>query len=250
MSEVQQAPFESGFKPFEFKLGKAPAVRPDLAMLHTYFKGGVFPVAPTECEWAMKVLYPMALNGTFGDCVVAGHIHLSQAVAAENGGTYVVPADPEIQQEYFLLTGGADTGLVESTFLSTAKSSPILGSQVDVFCPFDFTNVDHVKSAIYLFGGVFLGVSLPQSAEAQFPGEWIVVPGSSIVGGHCVVAIGYDETGVYLVTWGTVIKATWEWFLKYVDEAYAVLYTEQVQKDRGPLDTLDIAQLRADIASL
>ena len=247
---MSEAPFVSGFEPFEFKLGKAPAAHTDLAMLPTYFEGGVLPAAPARCEWAAKVSYPMALNGTYGDCVVAGHIHLSQAVAAENGGTYVVPADPVIQQEYFSLTGGADTGLVESTFLSTARNSPILGSQVDVFCPFDFTNVDHVKSAIYVFGGVFLGVSLPQSAEDQFPGGWTVVSGSPIVGGHCVVGIGFDVAGIYLITWGSVIHATWEWFLKYVDEAYAIIYTEQVQKDRGPLEQLDIARLRADIASL
>src|SRR5665213_1179128 len=98
----------SDFTPFEFKLGKAPAVRPALGMLHTYFEGGALPVAPEKCEWAMKVRYPMALNNQFGDCVIAGWIHLAQAVAAENGGSYVVPADPVIQQEYFLLTGGAD----------------------------------------------------------------------------------------------------------------------------------------------
>jgi len=240
----------SDFVPFEFKLGKAPAVRPALAMLHEYFEGATLPAAPAQCEWAMKVQYPMALNNQFGDCVVAGHVHLSQATAQENDGSYVYPGDAAAKVEYFNLTGGADTGLVESTFLSTAKSAPILGSQVDVFCPFDFTNVEHTKSAIYLFGGVFLGVSLPQSAENQFPGKWTVVPGSPIIGGHCIVAIGYDEEGVFIVTWGTVIKATWEWFEKYVDEAYAVLYTEQVEKNRGPLATFNIDQLRADIEAL
>ncbi len=112
---------ESQFTPFEFKLGKGPAVRPALGLLHTYFESGALPKAPAKCEWAMKVPYPMALNGTYGDCVVAGHIHLSQAVAQENGGVYTVPDDPTIQAEYFKLTGGADTGLVESCFLATAK---------------------------------------------------------------------------------------------------------------------------------
>jgi len=240
----------SEFVPFTFNFGKLPPVRPALACLHTYFEGGALPVAPAKCEWAMKVQYPMADNNRLGDCVVAGHVHLSQAVAQENGGTYVYPGDAATQTEYFKLTGGADTGLVESTFLSTAQQAPILGSQVDVFCPFDHTNLDEVKSSIYVFGGIYLGVNLPQSAENQFPGEWTVVPGSPIVGGHCIVAIGYDAEGIYIVTWGQVIKATWAWFSTYVDEAYAVLYTEQVQKGRGPLKQLDIPRLRADIASL
>jgi hypothetical protein len=250
MSDLQVVTTESEFTPFEFKLGKAPAVRPALAMFHQYFEGTVLPVAPARCEYAMKVTYPMALNGTYGDCVVAGHVHLSQAVAYENGGMYAVPEDPAIKTEYFDLTGGADTGLVESAFLAAAQSSPILGSQIDVFAPVDHTNLDHIKSAIYLCGGLFLGVSLPQSAEQQFPGLWTVVTGSPIIGGHCIIAIGYDAQGVYLVSWGMVVKATWAWFESYVDEAYAVLYTEQVQQNRGPLKQLDIRRLRANVAAL
>jgi hypothetical protein len=47
-----------------------------------------------------------------------------------------------------------------------------------------------------------------------------------------------------------VVKATWAWFESYVDEAYAVLYTEQVQQNRGPLKQLDIRRLRANVAAL
>ena len=238
------------FTPFKFKLGRLDKVAVDLAPLHTYFEGGQLPTAPAKCTYALKVQYPMADNNRIGDCVIAGHIHLSQAIAQENGGTYTYPGDAATQTEYFKLTGGQDAGLVESTFLSTAKTSLVLGSQVDVFCPFDHTRVDHVKSAIYTFGGAFLGVALPQSAEDQFPGTWTVVPNSPIIGGHCIVAVGYDAQFVYIITWGKVIRCTWAWFTAYVEEAYAVIYTEEVQKNRGPLKQLDIARLRADVASL
>jgi hypothetical protein len=238
------------FVPFQFKLGRLDKVTLDLAHLHTYFDGGALPVAPAKCEYAMKVAYPMACNDKLGCCVVAGHIHLSQALAHETADLYSVPADPAIQKEYFHLTGGADSGLVESTFLQTAQKSPILGSKIDAFGVLDHTNVAEVKSAIYTFGGAFLGVTLPQSSQDQFPGTWTVVPGSPIVGGHCIVAIGYDAQFVYVVTWGKVIRCTWEWFTMYADEAYSIIYTEEVQKNRGPLHQLDIARLRADIANL
>ena len=238
------------FTPFEFKLGRLDKVTLDLAPLHTYFDGGQLPKAPAKCTYALKTNYPMADNDRLGDCVLAGHIHLTQAVAQENGGTYTYPGNIATQDEYFKLTGGADTGLVESTFLQSAKNSPILGSQIDTFGVLDHSNVDEVKSAIYTFGGAFLGVALPQSAQNQFPGTWSVVPNSPIIGGHCIVAIGYDSRFVYIVTWGTVIRCTWEWFTTYVEEAYAIVYTEEVQKNRGPLKQLDIDRLRADIASL
>lgn len=238
------------FTPFEFKLGRLPKVAVDLAPLHTYFKGGILPSAPTKCVYALKVQYPMADNDKLGDCVVAGHIHLSQAVAQENGGTYTYPGDAATQTEYFKLTGGQDTGLAETPFLQTAQKAPVLGSQVDVFGSINHTNREEVKSSIYIFGGAYLGVTLPESAQNQFPGTWTVVPGSPIEGGHCIVAVGYDAQFVYVVTWGKVIRCTWAWFEKYVDEAYAVVYTEEIQKNRGPLATLDITKLRADIASL
>ncbi len=238
------------FVPFEFKLGRLDKVTLDCAPLRTYFDGGQLPSAPAKCTYALNVDYPMADNNSIGDCVLAGHIHLTQAVAQENGGTYTYPGDIATREEYFSLTGGADTGLVEATFLQAAKNSPILGSQIDTFGVLDHTNIDEIKSAIYTFGGAFLGVQLPQSAQNQFPSTWSVVPNSPIEGGHCIVAIGYDTQFVYVVTWGTVVRCTWDWFTTYVEESYAVIYTEEVQKNRGPLDQLDIARLRADIASL
>jgi hypothetical protein len=238
------------FTPFEFKLGRLDKVAVDLAPLHTYFKDSVLPAAPPKCIYALKCHYGMCDNDRLGCCVVAGHIHLSQALAHETNSQYVLPDDAATETEYFILTGGSDTGLAETTFLQTARQSPILGSQIDVFCSFDHTQIDHVKSVIYTFGGAFLGVTLPQSAQNQFPGTWTVVPGSPIEGGHCIVAIGYDAQFVYVVTWGKVIRCTWAWFAKYVDEAYAIIYTEEVQKNRGPIKGLDIARLRAANASL
>jgi hypothetical protein len=238
------------FTPFEFKLGRLDKVAIDLPLLHTYFDSGVLPTAPAKCTYALKVVYPMADNDRLGDCVVAGWIHLAQATAHENDGKYTVPNNAVIQTEYFKLTGGQDTGLAETSFLQTAQKSSILGAQVDTFGVLDHTNQEEVKSSIYTFGGAYLGVALPQSAENQFPGTWTVVPNSPIIGGHCIVAIGYDAQFVYVVTWGKVIRCTWAWFNTYVDEAYALIYTEEVQKGRGPVKGFNITQLRADVADL
>lgn len=238
------------FEPFEFRLGRLDKVNLDLAGLNTYFKDGTLPSAPSKCGYSLNLNYPVALNDQLGDCVVAGHIHLTQAVANEITETYTVPPNSEIRTEYFDLTGGSDTGLSETAFLQTARETPILGSQIDVFGVLDHTNVEEIKSAIYTFGGAFLGVVLPQSAQNQFPGTWTVEPDSPIVGGHCIVAVGYDSQFVYVVTWGRVIRCTWDWFTTYVEEAYAIVYTDEVQKNRGPLPEFNIEQLRTDIASL
>jgi hypothetical protein len=38
-----------------------------------------------------------------------------------------------------------------------------------------------------------------------------------------VIAVGYDDDWVYVVTWGKVIKMSWAFWDEYVEEAWAVI---------------------------
>lgn len=79
-----------------------------------------------------------------------------------------------------------------------------------------------VKVCVYDFLAVGFGLFLPLSAYTQWGAgqPWSFVPGSPIVGGHAILAIGFDNDYVYCVTWGKVIPVTWEFFRVYVFEAY------------------------------
>jgi hypothetical protein len=92
-------------------------------------------------------------------------------------------------------------------------------------------NHAHVKDAVSLFGGCYVGLSLPVSAQTQT--VWSVppvgttgrgAPGSW--GGHAVPILSFDLHGLTCVTWGKLMRMSWGFWNAYGDEAYAVLSSE------------------------
>jgi len=89
-------------------------------------------------------------------------------------------------------------------------------------------NINELKLAVQFFGGCYLGLALPISAQTQdnrdvtpagmtgigMPGSW---------GEHCVIAVAYEAQYVTVVTWGKLLKVTPAFREIYLEEAYAVL---------------------------
>jgi hypothetical protein len=234
-------------------LGKLPVEKVDLAPLRMYMRQGVLPPAPRSFDYSGRVAnYPMAKNNKLGDCVCAGGVHSLQLAYAEIGEDFVYPGDAAVQTTYFGLTGGGDTGLVESTFLKTWNDSTFLGTQIAGFAPVNIKDKAEVASALYMFGSLFLGVEMPQSAQQQFGARqtWSVVPGSPIEGGHCVVAAGANPLGIDVITWGAVQSVTWEWWDEYTTEAYVIIPQIFVEVGHGPISDLRVLQLQQDLQLL
>ena len=63
-------------------------------------------------------------------------------------------------------------------------------------------------------------------------------------------AIGYDESHVLLVTWGAVKVCTWAWFLRYTEEAFALLDDAWVSGSTPAPSGFDLAALQADLAAV
>jgi hypothetical protein len=66
---------------------------------------------------------------------------------------------------------------------------------------------------------------------------WTVRPGARSLGGHAVHAGKVERVSggglrVWVVTWGRIQEVTWEWWLRYVDEAWATL-TQDWINDAG-----------------
>jgi hypothetical protein len=192
----------------------------------------------------------MMLNDTFGDCTVAGVGHAIEAWNAEAGTHDAIPSDPQIKQTYFDLTGGTDSGCVEANVLQTWHRDGLFGQTIAGYAPVDTGNVERFQQAVAFYGGAYLGVACPQSAQEQFAAgqTWTVVPGSPIEGGHCILAVGYDHAAVQCVTWGGVANVSYPWLAKYMTETWAILSHEFVEAGKGP--RLDLAALQADLAAL
>ena len=95
------------------KRGKQAAEKLQMGTLAHYLNGPLLK-APRSFDYSNRVPeYPMALNDTYGDCTIAGIIHMLQLAYSEIGETFEYLGDEAVKEEYFKLSGGADTGLVE-----------------------------------------------------------------------------------------------------------------------------------------
>lgn len=233
-----------------YRLGRRGAVRPvGLADLPAYSGEGL-PPAPPTCAAPKGVAWGLLGNDTFGDCTIAGVVHLRMAVAAEHLETETFPTSAEVVTEYFKLSHGQDSGLVEANVLHTWHTAGLFGDRIAGYAPLDHRNPDELCSAVHTFGGAYLGVALPAPAQTQFadgqPWDLTGTPADrNIVGGHCIVACGYDPHYLYVVTWGKVQPVTWAWVGAYLEEAWGVI-TEELAEAAG----VDLDALQADLSRL
>ena len=241
------------------KYGKLPAQRPPmLGTIHQYVTGKL-PTPPPSVNIPSPSGGPwgMDMNDKLGCCVVAGIDHLNAAWDAEVKESSARPSDPQIAAEYYSLTGGPDSGLVESTTLARWAASPIFGTKIAGYAPIELHDLIGMQQAISFYGGVMFGIALPQSAEQQYGEQqqtgrvvpWTVIPTSPLLGGHCVVGVGYRPEGVWCVTWGDIVLLSYPFLAKYADEAWCPLSQQVQQRGAGPTG-IDFASLRMDMPRL
>lgn len=74
--------------------------------------------------------------------------------------------------------------------------------KIGAFALIEKANLTELDEALYLFGHVFIGVDLPDSAQTQFGDgkPWTVVKGSKIDGGHAIGGIQKVSATEYLFT--------------------------------------------------
>ena len=152
-------------------------------------------------------------------------------------------------------TGANDNGAAALDVLNYWRKTGVSNHTIYAYAKINTLNIPHVKYAIYLFGGAYLGFQLPLSAQTQ--DIWDVPPtgtttGAGVAGswgGHAVCAIGYDSQHIYLISWGLIKKATWAFFSAYCDEAYVIISNDYVNSGKSP-SGFDLTALQADLTAL
>jgi hypothetical protein len=189
-------------------------------------------------------LFPMDGNDTLGDCTIAA---LAHAVTIFSGlvGKENVASRQAVVKVYLHLTGGANTGLNELDVLNYWQSHAVAKDKILAFASIDPKNHDHVKSAIELFGGVYLGFQVQQNCISDFDARKPWSPGPLTRDGHAVFAVAYDPQFLTVLTWGNTQQAEWSWWDECVDEAYAVLPMDA--KDPKFAPGYNLAQLQEDL---
>lgn len=246
-------------------LGRLPSRHdPRQLMLAKYLRAAALPTPPPAYDLTTAVpSWPMYGNDRLGDCTLAALAHLIQGWTA-NASLEVTPNDSVVEEGYWLTgtppstTGQAggptDDGRVETDVLSWWRNTGLAGDKITAYVALDPSDLDQVRLAVWLFGGVYLGVALPITAQTQQ--VWDVVdpaltgdsePGSW--GGHAVPELAYGDDGLTIVTWGGTLRMTEAFHKAYVEEAYAIISPDWLKDGHTPAG-FDIDALNADLAAI
>lgn len=244
------------------KLGKLPARKDSVKLkLASYLTKNIVPPIKYNHAALETSGWQMLGNDQYGDCVLAGAGHETMLWCAETKKDVTI-MEANTLSDYSAITGfnPADPATDKGTDMQVAASyrrktgiidTHGLRHKVAAYLAIAINNKTEFKVAMSTLGLVGLGLQLPNSALKQFDAgsTWTVEKNKSIAGGHYVPIVGYDTQHVYLITWGKLIKASWEFILKFADEAIAYL-SEEMLMGGVTIDGFNINQLLADLKSL
>ncbi|MFE8944490.1 hypothetical protein [Streptomyces sp. NPDC007856] len=223
----------------QFRLGKLPAqpARPQLRLSAVLAERLAAP--PASADWQDdRITWPMYGNDTIGDCTCAGVGHLVNQLTFYGSGAEKLPAEKSVIGMYSAITGytpadpDSDTGAYCQDVLGYWRKTGLEGHKITAYASLDVSSLTEVKQAIALFGTVYVGLTVPDSAMDQFNAgkTWDVVKGAKPEGGHCIIVGAYGSGKFGLVTWGTETQMTEAFWRTYVDEAWVVLDADGLQK--------------------
>jgi hypothetical protein len=239
------------------QLGKLPH-RVDVRTLSlgSYVERDVLPAPPAELDLSAPVIeWPMYGNDRTGDCTTAAAGHMIEAWTAAAAGSAVEISDQAVLEAFDAVkivdpeTG--DEGAIELDVLTYWRRQGIGGHRIGAFALVALADRDLVRVAAYLFGGLYIGLQLPLSARDQQVWDWTGgydgpdAPGSW--GGHAVDVVGYDESGLTVVTWGALQRLTWSFWERYCDECWCLISTDFLAGNGKTPEGFDVAALEADL---
>jgi hypothetical protein len=244
---------------FPYKLGALPPQFPGGLSDLTYYVAGSLPTPPATLTAPSPPAgiadqygpWNILSNDTLGDCGVAGLQHAMEVDAVLVKETETWPTSAQAGEYYMKYTGGVDGGVVLSQYLQYVRTHGYFGRYLYGYAPVKVSDVPTLQTATWMYGFVYTGVQIPQSAQEQFQNgqPWTVVNGSSIEGGHCVPIVAYDDNYLYCITWGRIQAISYSWWHQFSTEAWCAI-PGTIEGHNGDGRGINLAALRADLDSL
>lgn len=215
------------------------------------------PPTPAVVDYASKVrVWPGYMNEQIGDCTAAGIAHSIQAWTAYTGRPVTLPnsAVLALYEAFGFIPGdpATDNGAVEQDVLHYVMQNGVGGHKILAYAQVDHTNPEAMKTALNLFGSLYLGANMPQSAMEQTGSgqPWTVETGSPIEGGHCFVAQRWDTAAapMQVVTWGQMQRVSLEWWLDYGLEAWVMISQDWFLANGQSVSGVELPELGDEFA--
>lgn len=230
--------------------------------MHDYVSVDALPIPPVHDMFDSTAVWPMLANDRFNCCTSAAAGHMVHHWTAANQRSIFLTDKDIITAHARLTSDHLMTCVSMADALKFWRKIGIGHHRIHSFVSVGRPRQADLCAAIYVFGGAYVGLDLPNFAYTGDPRQiadipWQIPTSVSMQdsepqtsNGHCVAAIGYDDRFVYAVTWGRLKMMTWEFFLRYVDEAYAVLSTDWVQHNLECPSGFDIRTLNKDLSRI
>lgn len=245
------------------KLGKKPATYSSHDITLDQFKIESTITVPINFGHSSLIhKWNMLGNNTVGDCVFAGAAHETMLWNKETKKTILFD-NQGVLSDYSAVTGynpkdpNTDQGTDVRTALTYRRNTGIIDSannrhKIGAFASIEPGNWNDILEAAYAFSAVGIGFNFPDYAMDQFNSGkiWTVKPGGTIEGGHYVPIVGHPSKNLLrVVTWGKTQLMSKAFFLKYCDEAWAILSPEFLLNNKSP-EGFDLNILNSILASI
>jgi hypothetical protein len=239
------------------KLGKLP-VRTDVRtlLISSYADEAKLPAPPEELDLTDHVAeWPMYANHRRGDCTTAAAGHMIEAWTAASRGGAVEISESAVLRAFervkVIDPFSGQEGAFELDVLRDWRKHGIGRHRIGAFARVSLRDHLLVRTTAWLFGGLYIGLALPLTAQRQTIWEWTgslagdARPGSW--GGHAVDVVRFDQAGLTVVTWGRLQQLTWGFWERYCEEAYCILSNDFLDHGTAP-NGFDLEALKADLA--
>ena len=256
-----------------YKYGRRPAKNAP-ALKFRSFLASTVPAYPPQEDYLAKLSgWQMLGNDVAGDCNAVTWANMRRLVTATLT-TENYPSQAQVWQFYQTQNPGFDPNGPSETDGPGSQDDQGMDIQTGLeylhvnggpdgvkavaFAKVDHTNLNEVKAALAIFGGLWLGIQVLAANQKEF-GEglpWTDVAHSPIDGGHAILGGGYDTTGdVKFITWAQETEfagSFWDGVVHgtpLVQEAWVVIWPENLGTtafEQG----VDQAQLAADYQAL
>lgn len=247
-----------------YKLGKLPATPNRVAFkLSQFANSDVLPTPPASHNNTALVTAPWGMlgNDQYGCCVFAGAAHETMLWNSE-AKNIVEFSDHAVLSDYTTVTGfnpnepWTDAGTNMSDAAEYRRRTGVIDAngnrhKVAAYLAIEPGNLDELKLANFLFGAVGIGIVVTSAQQDQFAAgqPWDVDENSQIEGGHYVPIVAYDADFFYVVTWGQIQKATYNFIQKQMDEGLVYLSEEALTASKS-LEGFDDTTLKQYLAEL
>jgi WD40 repeat protein len=164
------------------------------------------PAPKLPIDWAKTLQFPIDGNDIYGDCMLAAAEHADNTFTGNTGTESNFNEDLTVQ--YYLSLSGGNNGLNSGQIISAWETGlpGVAAAKIMDALDIDTTNAQLVQTAIWLFGGVFFTLNIPDNWYNNFVagGIWDAPATADGNNGHGVWWNGVNTQGNYhLQTWGT-----------------------------------------------